>query len=112
MARGHKHPVYDFLFEYYSWRPAHLLRWTPGFGVVIEGATPADVAWREFTPTDNGLSLPASAFPEHRVAYLRWAVEFLARCSRESRRSRVSGCTSGRWCTAIRPCGTLTFRSA
>ncbi len=77
MARGQKHPVYDFLFEYYSWRPAHLLRWTPGFGVPLEGATREDIAWAEFISSDNGLSLPASAFPEHRVSYLRWAVEYL-----------------------------------
>ena len=45
MARHEKHPVYDFLFEYYSFRPAHLLRWTPGFGVFLEGATRGDVLW-------------------------------------------------------------------
>ena len=28
-----KHPVHDFLFTYYSLRPAQLLRWHPGFGV-------------------------------------------------------------------------------
>jgi hypothetical protein len=28
-----KHPVNDFLFTYYSYRPAQLLRWHPGFGV-------------------------------------------------------------------------------
>jgi hypothetical protein len=77
MSRRQKHPVYDFLFEYYSFRPAHLLRWTPGFGVMLEGATLADVAWAEFEIGDNGLSLPAAAFPAHRVAYLRWAVEYL-----------------------------------
>jgi len=77
MARHEKHPVYDFLFEYYSFRPAHLLRWTPGFGVILEGATHEDVAWSEFVPCDAGLSLPASAFPEHRVSYLRWAVHYL-----------------------------------
>ena len=27
---GIKHPVHDFLFEYYRFRPAQLLRWTPG----------------------------------------------------------------------------------
>ncbi len=77
-SRGEKHPVYDFLFEYYSFRPAHLLRWTPGFGVLLEGATRDDIAWPEFTPTDSGLSLPASAFPEHRISYLSWAVNYLA----------------------------------
>jgi hypothetical protein len=31
---GVKHPVHDFLFTYYSLRPAQLRRWSPGFGVV------------------------------------------------------------------------------
>lgn len=30
---GVKHPVHDFLFTYYSQRPAQLRRWHPGFGV-------------------------------------------------------------------------------
>ena len=77
MARHEKHPVYDFLFDYYSFRPAYLLRWTPGFGVALAGATRADILWSEFFATDSGLSLPAEAFPAHRVAYLRWAVEYL-----------------------------------
>lgn len=33
-----KHPVNDFLFTYYSQRPAQLLRWHPGFGVALEDA--------------------------------------------------------------------------
>lgn len=77
MARHEKHPVYDFLFDYYSFRPAHLMRWTPGFGVVLEGATRADIAWSEFVEVDGGLTLPAGAFPEHRVSYLGWAVPYL-----------------------------------
>ncbi|MBY0457230.1 MAG: 3-methyladenine DNA glycosylase [Gemmataceae bacterium] len=77
MSRGQKHPVYDFLFEYYSFRPAHLLRWTPGFGVFLEGATPEDVTWSEFQPAGGGLVLGASTFPGHRLGYLRWAVESL-----------------------------------
>ena len=77
-SRGQKHPVYDFLFEYYSFRPAHLLRWSPGVGVVLAGATRADIAWPEFEASDTGLSLPAAAFPVHRVPYLRWAGQYLA----------------------------------
>ncbi|MEE3850071.1 3-methyladenine DNA glycosylase [Gordonia sp. LSe1-13] len=34
--RGRKHPVIDFLFTYYASRPAHVLRWHPGPGVVLE----------------------------------------------------------------------------
>jgi hypothetical protein len=33
-----KHPVNDFLFTYYSYRPAQLLRWHPGFGVTLADA--------------------------------------------------------------------------
>src|SRR5262245_682863 len=55
-----KHPVYDFLFKYYSFRPAHLLRWSPGADVTLEGATHDDVAWAEFVPSRAGLSLPAA----------------------------------------------------
>jgi hypothetical protein len=32
------HPVEDFLFTYYSQRPAALRRWHPGFGVALEDA--------------------------------------------------------------------------
>jgi hypothetical protein len=77
MSRGEKHPVHDFLFEYYSFRPAHLLRWSPGPNVVLEYATPADVGWADFVPCDGGSVLLPSAFPSHRVPYLRWAVEYL-----------------------------------
>ncbi len=34
-ARGEKHPVEDFLFTYYSLRPARLRRWHPGAGVTL-----------------------------------------------------------------------------
>jgi len=35
---GEKHPVHDFLFTYYSQRPARLRRWHPGFGVALADA--------------------------------------------------------------------------
>ena len=77
MSLGQKHPVYDFLFEYYSFRPAHLLRWTPGCGILLEDAGREDVIWSEFIACGKGLSLSASSFPDHRVSYLQWAVEYL-----------------------------------
>ena len=33
-----KHPVFDFLFTYYSFRPAQLRRWHPGYGVTLADA--------------------------------------------------------------------------
>ena len=35
---GARHPVEDFLFTYYSFRPAALQRWHPGFGVALADA--------------------------------------------------------------------------
>ncbi|BCI53448.1 hypothetical protein NIIDNTM18_27260 [Mycolicibacterium litorale] len=35
---GRAHPVWDFLFTYYSLRPRRLRWWHPGFGVVLTGA--------------------------------------------------------------------------
>src|SRR4051812_34145578 len=67
MSRREKHPVYDFLFEYYSFRPAHLLRWSPGVNVVLDGATLGELGWAEFSPLGNGLVLLPSVFPAHRV---------------------------------------------
>jgi hypothetical protein len=40
---GVKHPVHDFLFTYYSFRPAQLRRWSPGYGIRLAGG-PAPVS--------------------------------------------------------------------
>jgi hypothetical protein len=46
-ARGIAHPVEDFLFTYYSYKPAVLRRWHPGAGVELEDAAGTDRAqWR------------------------------------------------------------------
>ncbi len=37
-ARGEKHPVHDFLFHYYAFRPSWLRRWHPGPDIVLTGA--------------------------------------------------------------------------
>jgi hypothetical protein len=81
-SRGQKHPVYDFLFEYYSFRPGHLMRWSPGSGVILEGAKIEDIGWSEFLPS---FRLRAGDFPPHRIPYLQWAVGHLeATQSREA----------------------------
>ena len=58
--RGEKHPVEDFLFTYYSHRPARLRRWSPGPGVVLAGGDPGDLG-RHFVAVTGGATLsPAS----------------------------------------------------
>ncbi|MGB3481983.1 MAG: 3-methyladenine DNA glycosylase [Mycobacterium sp.] len=36
-SAGEAHPVWDFLFTYYSLRPRQVARWHPGYGVVLTG---------------------------------------------------------------------------
>src|SRR4051794_13481309 len=51
--RGEKHPVEDFLFTYYSQRPAQLRRWHPGAGVVLLGdAARERLGWRWYVERD------------------------------------------------------------
>lgn len=77
---GRKHPVYDFLFEYYSLRPAHLLRWSPGIGIFLEGATfesfPGASALKQRA---NGLVLEAADYPAQRLESARWTARYLER---------------------------------
>ncbi|WP_336652318.1 MULTISPECIES: 3-methyladenine DNA glycosylase [unclassified Leucobacter] len=51
---GERHPVEDFLWTYYSVKPAELRRWHPGAGVVLENAAPDRGAWRHYTPVRRG----------------------------------------------------------
>lgn len=47
---GRQHPVEDFLFTYYSHRPAKLRRWHPGPGVVLLGEPARErLGWRHYT---------------------------------------------------------------
>ena len=39
-ARGQAHPVVDFLFTYYSYRPGQLLKWSPGINLALETDLP------------------------------------------------------------------------
>jgi len=58
-SRGEKHPVWDFLFTYYSYAPAQLRRWHPGAGIELQDA-PQRLAWRWYSPG----STPDSATPD------------------------------------------------
>jgi hypothetical protein len=78
-SRGAKNPVLDFLFEYYAFRPSHLLRWSPGLGVALAG-TSAQVFLEqpEFAETSMGIALDPARFPERRKEGIRWIREVLA----------------------------------
>ncbi|SIT73976.1 3-methyladenine DNA glycosylase [Microbacterium sp. RU33B] len=57
-SRGEKHPVEDFLFTYYSYKPAILRRWHPGGGVELADAADTPRAgWRWYAPGESAGSL-------------------------------------------------------
>ncbi|WP_431921214.1 3-methyladenine DNA glycosylase [Amycolatopsis tucumanensis] len=68
-SRGEKHPVHDFLFQYYPHRPAHLERWSPGPGVVLAGDASEFLARPEFRETGGGVAL--GELPAKRVPTVR-----------------------------------------
>jgi hypothetical protein len=56
--RSETHPVEDFLFTYYSYKPSLLARWHPGAGVdLADAAGDARAAWRWYAPGAHARSL-------------------------------------------------------
>jgi hypothetical protein len=74
---GAKHPVEDFLFRYYSHRPAQLRRWHPGADVVLAGADPRELG-REYAATEGGAVLDAAPLLERRTQSAAWIRGLLA----------------------------------
>jgi hypothetical protein len=64
---GTAHPVEDFLFTYYPFKPAQLRRWHPGPGVVLADSAGLDRGqWRFYREVDRGTQLDAAAYLESR----------------------------------------------
>nr|WP_207383949.1 3-methyladenine DNA glycosylase [Mycolicibacterium komanii]CRL71609.1 hypothetical protein CPGR_02471 [Mycolicibacterium komanii] len=85
---GEKHPVWDFLFTYYSLRPGQLRTWHPGFGVALGGAQARRLLGRTGYARDhNGVSV----HPEYLAARID-TVRFVARLLRstEARPARLN----------------------
>jgi hypothetical protein len=76
-SQGLKHPVDDFLFEYYPNRPSLLRRWHPGFGFALRGdeaefylGVPGYIATR--------FGMMVEPLPEKRRPIVEWLGQFLA----------------------------------
>lgn len=69
-SRGEKHPIWDFLFDYYAVRPSHVLRWHPGIGTKLAHAADAPQAhWRHYRVEPDGtVSVDVDSFLAHRRA--------------------------------------------
>lgn len=77
-ARGQKHPVEDFLFEYYSYRASWLKRWHPGPDVVLLGEAARDyLRWPEYHEAEGGVMLNIAAFEAKRRDMLAWLLGLL-----------------------------------
>ncbi len=77
-GRRQAHPVEDFLFTYYSLRPAQLRRWHPGAGFALAGAAARErLQWREHVLEDDAVTLDLTAFRARRGGAVQHVVELL-----------------------------------
>lgn len=74
---GHRHPVYDFLFEYYSLRPSHLRRWHPGIDVLLEGAEEF-LERPHYTRMPGGVAVAVHTWKPQRLQFVAWLRDLLA----------------------------------
>lgn len=81
-ARGERHPVWDFLFTYYAYKPAVLRRWHPGAGVVLrDAAGTARDGWRWYREADEpgALTPDREGFVREKPALARLVRTMLSR---------------------------------
>lgn len=75
-SRAEKHPVEDFLFTYYSYKPAILRRWHPGPGVVLRDAEERS-GWRWYLAEGGDARVDAERFRAERGSLYRGIVNLL-----------------------------------
>ena len=89
VARHEKHPVWDFLFTYYSYKPSVIRRWHPGAGTVLEDAADApQTAWRwyELVADSHDVRVDTESFWRDRGDSARQVLDLLsATASRPAR---------------------------
>lgn len=87
-----RHPVYDFLFTYYSLRPAVLMRWTPGVGVLMDGeGADSFLGCPHYKSFQGGVGLDPDSFPKHRLESVIWILDLL---KKTQDRPPVFGCSN------------------
>jgi hypothetical protein len=87
-AAGQRHPVEDFLYEYYNTRPSTLRRWHPGPGLALAGPAPHS-GWRWYATNDATPHLDVAAFLADRGDTVRFVQGLL---SSTGARPAFTGC--------------------
>lgn len=89
-ARGLTHPVDDFLYTYYSYKPSVLRRWHPGGGVrLVDAAATARAHWRGYRLDGDDVVVDVAGFAGEKELMLRGIAGILR--ATESRRAQF-GC--------------------
>jgi len=79
-AGGRTHPVDDFLFTYYPFRPGLLRRWHPGAGARLLGAAGAERAgWKWYRTEGDDVLVDDAAFHDKNARSIRFIVTLLDR---------------------------------
>ena len=76
--KNEKHPIIDFLFNYYHFKSSKLLQWSPGLGFYLNG-NQADkfLIQKGFNRNHHGVFVDPLSFPSDRIAGLEWTINLL-----------------------------------
>lgn len=90
VARGETHPVDDFLYTYYSYKPGLLRRWHPGAGTRLQDAAGTPRAgWRGYLVEGDDVVVDTAGFAREKGLLLRGIAGILR--ATENRRAQF-GC--------------------
>jgi len=67
-ASGTKHPVMDFLFEYYPYSAGRLATWHPGAGAALTGEVPPEFRRSPYVRTDDWWTVDTAQIDATRLA--------------------------------------------
>lgn len=77
-SKSTKHPVIDFLFEYYSFRFSELKCWSPGIGVILTGDSTNDLLNNHlYIKQDQGITLDINGISDKRKNSIAWIIDLL-----------------------------------
>lgn len=89
--RGVAHPVWDFLFTYYSLKPRQVQRWHPGFGVALTGPGADRFTDRAGYELRDGMVSVGAAYLRARLQTVEFVSDLLRATARRAPRLNCFG---------------------